>query len=265
MSVSSSINQEFVRTSKARVRITRVGSGAPLVLLHTNGHSWHEFAPVLDDLATEHELIIWDMVGQGDSDPVPADFSIDDHTDVLVEVLDALDVGPATIVGCSVGAFIAAALAVRAPERVRAVGLVELQFRELGFWASDQMWSLVEQSFAIPTQAREQVQPRFESQLSDEALVRWNIDRNKAGTRSLLGVMWAIREYDIQAVVPRITQPVLALFGTAGPTAPSEANARDWLPEHAEVVVIDGAGHFLTADQPARFVEEILRLARSDA
>lgn len=265
MATAAALDQRFVKTSTGRVLVTRAGSGTPLVLLHTNGHSWHEFAPVLDDLTARHDVILWDMPGQGDSDPVPAGFSIDDYATALIEVLEALDVPPAAVAGCSVGAFIAAAVAVRAPGRVTAVGLIELQFRELGFWASDQMWSLVERSFAIPTQSREQVQPRFASELDDEALVRWNIDRNKAGSRGLLSVMWAIREFDIQALVPRITQPVLALFGRAGPTAASEANARAWLPDHAEVVVVDGAGHFITADQPAAFVDAVLRIAEADA
>ena len=116
------MHQQFVGTSIGRVRVTRVGSGDPLVLLPTNGHSWHEFAAIVDQLQ-QRELVIWDTPGQGDSDPAPPGMTIDRYADVLVEVLDALAITRAVVTGCSVGAFIAASLATRYASRVSAVGL----------------------------------------------------------------------------------------------------------------------------------------------
>jgi 3-oxoadipate enol-lactonase len=253
------MHQQFVVTSVGRVRVTRVGSGDPVVLLPTNGHSWHEFAAIADRLP-HRELIIWDTPGQGDSDPAPPGMTIDRYADVLVEVLDALDLKRAVVAGCSVGAFIAASLATRYPSRVSAVGLVELQFRELGFWATDEMWSLVERMFSVPTQSIEQVQPRFVRPIDDRHLERWNIDRNKAGTRSLLEVMWAIRAFDLPPVLAEISQPVIAVFGDSGPTVASQDNAERWLPGQADVVVIEGAGHFIAHDQPQAFAEVLEQL-----
>lgn len=259
------MRQEFVPTTHGKVSVCREGSGRPLVLLHTNGHSWREFEDVVGEFSGTHEVIAWDMPGQGDSDPIGPGVGIDDYADRLAEVLDALDIGQAVVAGCSVGAFVAASLAARQPERVSAAGLIELQFQELGFWTQEPLWNLVEKLFAIPTQTMDQVQPRFESKIDDEHLMRWNIDRNKAGTHSMLGVMWATRAYDIAATVRQITQPVLALFGSTSPTVGSKENAAAWLHEGAEVSVVDDCGHFLTVDQPERFVSEInALLARAD-
>jgi 3-oxoadipate enol-lactonase len=255
----TSMHQQFVVTSTGRVRVTRVGSGDPVVLLPTNGHSWHEFAAIADRLP-QRELVIWDTPGQGDSDPAPPGMTIDRYADVLVEVLDALGIERAVVTGCSVGAFIAASIATRHASRVSAVGLVELQFRELGFWATDEMWSLVERMFSVPTQSIEQVQPRFVRPIDDAHLERWNIDRNKAGTRSLLEVMWAIRAFDLPPVLADISQPVTAVFGDSGPTVASKGNAERWLPGQAEVVVIEGAGHFIAHDQPQAFARVVERL-----
>ncbi|NUT33655.1 MAG: alpha/beta fold hydrolase [Hamadaea sp.] len=49
----------------------RTGEGAPLVLVHGIGHRWQAWEPVLDDLATHHDVIALDLPGFGDS-PVPA-------------------------------------------------------------------------------------------------------------------------------------------------------------------------------------------------
>lgn len=43
----------------------RRGSGAPLVLLHGVGHRWQAWAPVLDRLAGEHDVVAVDLPGFG--------------------------------------------------------------------------------------------------------------------------------------------------------------------------------------------------------
>lgn len=45
----------------------RRGSGPPLVLLHGVGHRWQGWEPVLDKLATEHDVYAVDLPGFGES------------------------------------------------------------------------------------------------------------------------------------------------------------------------------------------------------
>jgi pimeloyl-ACP methyl ester carboxylesterase len=49
----------------------RAGSGEPLLLLHSLGGSLVQWAPVLDRLAAEREVIAIDLPGFGDSPPLP--------------------------------------------------------------------------------------------------------------------------------------------------------------------------------------------------
>ncbi|SEM67170.1 alpha/beta fold hydrolase [Streptacidiphilus jiangxiensis] len=53
------------------VRYERRGSGSPLLLLHGIGHHWQAWAPVLDELAEEHEVVAVDLPGFGASAPLP--------------------------------------------------------------------------------------------------------------------------------------------------------------------------------------------------
>jgi len=115
--------------------------------------------------------------------------------------------------------------------------------------------------FAIPTQSREQVQARREVTVTDAEFVRWNIDRNKAGTWSLLHGMAAIREHDFAGALAKVKVPALLLFGEKGPAI----EAGDGLHQaiaHAARMTVEGAGHFVVADRPSDFVRHIVDFAK---
>lgn len=248
----------FVETSAGLVHVHRQGSGDPLVLLHANGHSWHEFGQAIPQLAERHDVLAWDMPGQGWSDPVHPRTSVDGYADILVEVLDRLGIERATLVGSSIGAFIAIALGARAPARVSGLALVEFQFRDKTWWVEN--WAMVESAFAVPTQALEEVAPRFVRVLDRAFLPRWNVERNLAGSRGLIGVMWAIREFDVRAGVQALSIPALVVFGGQGPTVVCRADLEPLLPAGSRVEVVPDAGHFVAIDQPRAFVELIGRI-----
>src|SRR3546814_4878129 len=62
----------MARTSAGPVAVHRAGRGDPVVLLHGNGHSAHEFDRVLPALASRFTLIGWDMPGHGASSQADA-------------------------------------------------------------------------------------------------------------------------------------------------------------------------------------------------
>jgi hypothetical protein len=47
--------------------------------------------------------------------------------------------------------------------------------------------------------------------LTEPVLERWNIDRSKAGSWAMMSVMWASREYDVFANIPKITASTMAI------------------------------------------------------
>ena len=51
----------------------RVGSGEPLVLVHGVGHRRQAWYPVLDQLAEQREVVLVDLPGHGESDPLVTD------------------------------------------------------------------------------------------------------------------------------------------------------------------------------------------------
>ena len=92
---------------------------APVVLLlHGTAGSLENFCANIGPLAQHFRVIAIDMLGCGWTDKPAHDYLIDDYATHALGVLDALAIGHASIVGVSLGSWVGAALARRAPQRV---------------------------------------------------------------------------------------------------------------------------------------------------
>lgn len=239
----------FVAGPLGRIHYLELGTGAPLILLHGAGNSAFEFEHVMAPLSRNFRVIGWDMPGHGDSDPLTQNPTIVDYADALAILASMLEMRQPHIVGTSVGALIAAAWASSPGADVASLSLVEMPVRSSAAWGK--MWPLVETIFSTPTQSFEQVSARFRD-LSDRDFKRWNIDRNKAGGRTMMSVMGAIRNHvpNLQA----ICAPVLLVYGAVGAVGDGINDTKAALPA-AEWVTMDGCGHFPMIDDPAAFAE----------
>lgn len=100
--------------------------GAPTVVAaHGITANHTSFALVAQELAREMTVVAPDLRGRGRSNAITGPFGITAHADDVVALLDHLDVEETTIIGHSMGAWVASCTAVRHPERVRSVVLVD--------------------------------------------------------------------------------------------------------------------------------------------
>ena len=108
----------------------RVGSGAPLVLLHGVTHRRQAWAPVVDLLARHRELILIDLPGHGESGPLAHDgrTALAQTLDMLIHLFDELGIPKPHIAGNSLGGRLALELA--ALNAVRSVTALS----PAGFW-----------------------------------------------------------------------------------------------------------------------------------
>ena len=102
-----------------RLRVARLGSGPPLVLLHgypDNLQIWCELAPRLADRFT---VIVPDWPGMGQSEPWPGGATPFHMADRLSTLLDGWGLGPVALAGLDMGGQPVLAFAARHPGRVR--------------------------------------------------------------------------------------------------------------------------------------------------
>jgi pimeloyl-ACP methyl ester carboxylesterase len=104
----------------------RLGSAGPPVLavhgITSTGATWRPIQRALGDRAG---LIAVDLRGRGASRALPPPFGLDAHVRDLVAVLDRCDLARVVVAGHSLGAYIVARLAVRHPDRVSRLVLVD--------------------------------------------------------------------------------------------------------------------------------------------
>src|SRR5262249_26263248 len=93
------------------------GAGHPLLLLHP-GIGIERTAPVIDHLAERAHLLAPSHPGFGRSDVPPWMNTVEDLSYFYLDFMEVLDLRDVTLVGVSLGGWIAAAIAVKSTERL---------------------------------------------------------------------------------------------------------------------------------------------------
>ncbi|MEO8217626.1 MAG: alpha/beta hydrolase [Acidobacteriota bacterium] len=124
-----------VRSLGDKLHISVTGSGTPVIFLHGFRGSGRYWEPQVRKLATNHQIIIVDLLGFGES-PWPEDVSYDvaTHLDAIHRTVEPIVRGQrAAIVGHSMGAILAAEYGRRYPQEVSALILLDApMFRSEG-------------------------------------------------------------------------------------------------------------------------------------
>ena len=108
----------FETIAVRKVRISRTGTGKPLILLHgypDNLQIWSRLVPPLSDA---FETIAFDWPGMGYSEPWPGGATPEHLADRLVAILDALELEQTSIVAMDMGAQPALVFAAKYPARM---------------------------------------------------------------------------------------------------------------------------------------------------
>src|SRR3984893_13871949 len=102
------------------------GSGPSVILSHGFLMDHEMFAPQVEALSGEFRMITWDQRGFG-STPAGGPFTCWDSAADVLALLDHLGIGQAVLVGMSQGGFLSLPVALTAPERVKALALIDTQ------------------------------------------------------------------------------------------------------------------------------------------
>lgn len=109
----------YIHTHGARIYYEVYGAGPPLLLLHGNGGSINNFAPVIPELAKHYKVIAVDTRAQGNStDDGRQVFTYELFANDIKILLDSLNITNATLVGWSDGGIIGLLLASKYPEYI---------------------------------------------------------------------------------------------------------------------------------------------------
>lgn len=111
-----------------------VGDEPPLVLVHGYLGSRHDWDAVVAPLAVDRRVWTFDQRGHGDSTKLgdEDDYTIAALVDDLDQLLDAIAPGPIDLLGHSMGGVVAQWWALRRPDRLRSLVLMDTAGRAVG-------------------------------------------------------------------------------------------------------------------------------------
>ena len=259
------------------IAYTTAGTGEPILLIHGLGGTRRTWRYVIDSLAASHTVIAPDLPGHGESDPPAGDYSLGAHAAALRDLLVALGHHRATIAGHSLGGGIGLQFAYQFPERtsrlilissgglgaeltpmLRAATLPGAQavVAGLGFLPEGLTRRLIPVLSLLPgLVARQDSRPVAEGLhgLAD-AQHRYTFIRSARAVMSWRGqTISAARQLALLAELP-----ILVVWGSDDKTIPPQRHQAiaNHL-QHAHLVEITGAGHYLHETAPDRLLPTI--------
>ena len=106
------------------VSILEAGRGDPVLLLHGLGATKASFLPTVFALADRHRVIAPDLLGHGDTAKPYGRYDAHTFARFTLDLMDALEIDRAHLIGNSMGGRISLEVAMHAPDRVRSVTLL---------------------------------------------------------------------------------------------------------------------------------------------
>jgi pimeloyl-ACP methyl ester carboxylesterase len=253
----------------------------PLLLVHggrDHARNWDWVAHALRD---EYHIIAPDLRGHGDSQwSIGGSYAMIDYTLDVVQLLDALQMFPITVIGHSLGGSIALQYTGTYPDRVRKIvaieglgpppGLIkERPARErMQAWVAETQalsrrhphrYKSLDEAYARMREANPQLSLERARHLTihgsyrdEDGTYLWKFDNYVRAASPYLFNMREARELWSQ-----ITCPVLLIRGTESWASDPNKDGRANAFHDATVVNIEGAGHWVHHDQLDEFLQVV--------
>ncbi len=253
----------------ARVNYVEMGEGPPLLFIHGLSGAWQNFLENIPHFARNHRVVAVDLPGFGASPMPPWEISIPAYGRFLRDFCERLGIGRCSLVGNSMGGFIATEVAITDPERVddlvliSAAGITWARARREPAAMVAGMGRAATPLFLkfhmAGIRRRRVRQAYFQGVFFDPDSIRremlWeNVvpALQSPGYYDALTTLWG---YDIRHRLEEIDVPTLIVWGRNDRVVPVPAalSYEKRIGENAELVIFDRCGHVPQIERPVRF------------
>ncbi len=248
----------MLRVRGAELACRHFGSGPPLLMLH-GGAGPTPRAPYLDALAAHFEIILPTHPGFYGSPHQKRVSSVDDLAYLYLDLIDDFGLDDLTVMGFSMGGWLALELATKSCARLKQLVLVDAvgvkftdretrQFPDIFAMAQDKVAQLM---FHDPAR----MAPDFAT-LSEDELTAFVTNRE-----ALIHYVWEpyLHNPRLLGRLHRVTVPVTCIWGDSdGLATPDYGRQLVAALPHARFALIPQAGHAPQLEQPQAFVAAVL-------
>ncbi len=252
-----SFTQQTITIKGASFSYQRGGEGPTLLYLHGAGGTGNAM-PLMESLATQFDVVIPDHPGFGQSDDPEWLDSIHDAAYYYLDFLQALDLKEITVLGSSLGGWMAMEIAVRDQSRFKqlilsnaaGLSLADVAMGDVFLWGDE-------------AKVRNMI---FNKDLQEKVLAAPVSEEQQELTNknffTTAKLSWEPRfcNPDLDKWIHRITVPTLIIWGDQDQLFPEAygQNLKAKLP-HAEYVVIKDCGHLPHVEKREELHQEILQ------
>lgn len=256
-----------VRVNRTELHYEIGGDGPTLVLISGLGQNALAWAGVVSEFRKTFRTVVFDNRGTGRSATPPAPWSIDDMADDTAALIKHLDLGPAAVVGWSLGGSVLQSLLIRHGEKLRCGVLLNAL---PNYTTVQNRWldaQLALRRSDIPAEAL--VTMTLPWALS--SLILSDHERTARLAETMAQNPWptsyegysaqseAIRIYDSTPDLPKVRTPTLVLVGAEDILTPiAQSHQIAQLIPQAELVVLGKGGHSMVLDFPQDVLRTIL-------
>ncbi len=253
----------------ARATYVEMGEGPPLVFVHGLSGAWQNWLEQIPELARSHRVIAVDLPGFGGSPMPPWDISIPAYGSFLRDFCERLGVTSCSLIGNSMGGFIATEVAISDPERVEKLVLVSAAgitfararrepaevLARVGRAAAPLALRFQMSGFKRPRLRQRSFQGVF---FDPNALRREMLCENIVPALQSPGyydAMTTLVGYDIRDRLEEIEVPTLIVWGRNDRVVPVPAafSYQRRIGDNARLEIFDHCGHVPQMERPVRF------------
>jgi pimeloyl-ACP methyl ester carboxylesterase len=262
--------QHRIRIDGREVNYVDMGTGPALVFVHGLGASWQSWLENIPEFARDHRVVAMDLPGFGYSEMPEADISIERYARWCFSLLDALGIDAFSVVGNSMGGFIAAEMAIREPARVQRLVVVSAAVFWQDYRRAQPLVGLARLSEAYVARAltRSTDAVATRSRLRSWALatagfryphliapeLAHELVRSARRTDGFLPALEALADFPLEEELPKIGCPTLIVWGAHDTLVPvKDAKRMQELIPGARREVFERTGHVAMLERPERF------------
>jgi pimeloyl-ACP methyl ester carboxylesterase len=230
------------------------GSGPPLILTHGYSSASTMWQGQIEALSKQHQLILWDMRGHGQSD-YPADPTAYSEALTVADIaalLDEVGAARAIVGGLSLGGYMSLAFYRAHPERVSALLIIDTG---PGFKKDDarEVWN--ERARATADRFDREGLDVLKSASRERSTVN---HRDASGLARAARGMLTQRDAKVIEVLPEVKVPALVVVGADDTPFLAASDYMAAKIPGARKAVIPAAGHAVNIDQPQAFIEAVM-------
>lgn len=236
-------------------------TGAPIILLHGYSDSWFSYSLVLPALARGARVYALDLRGHGNTDRPASGYQMRELAADVIAFMDAKGIVRATVVGHSMGGFIAQQVALAAPRRVSKLVLIGTATTPRNVIGLDEFAKVVS---SLPDPVPEEFAREFQMSTIGAPLGKAFVDRVVSESLKLPARVWreimaGFMTYERAVALGRSGVPTLVLHGARDAYIPdAEADSLGAMVAAKRVVKYAETGHAVHWERPAEVARDIL-------